>query len=102
MIGKLSEIRADPLTYDIAKSSVGGETTSYEVTDSRRLKIRLDAKLLERATGRIIWEEEGMEEKARYLVTEDTLTNRYNRERALHEIAERLADRLYLKTMERF
>jgi len=102
LIGKLSEIRTDPLTYEITKSAVGGETTSYEVTDSRRLRIRLDAKLLENATGRIIWAEEGLEEKARYLVGEDPLTNRYNREKALQEIARRLADRIYLKTMERF
>lgn len=102
LIGKLSEIRSDPLTYDITKSAVSGDTTSYEVTDSRRLRIRLDAKLLERATGRVIWAEEGMEEKARYLVSSDPLTNRYNREKALQEIARRLADRIYLKTMERF
>jgi len=102
LIGKIYEIRTRPLTYDITEDTVQGETTYYEVTDSRRLFIRLEVKLLERATGRIIWEEKGMEEKARYDVTEDPLTNRYNQQKALDEIAGRLADRIYLKTMERF
>lgn len=102
LIGKVYEIKAEPLTYDISKSTIQNETTYYEVTDSRRLRIRLDAKLMERATGRIIWAEEGMEEKARYLVSEDPLANRYNRKKALQEIAGRLADRIYLRTMERF
>jgi len=102
LIGKIYEIRTRPLTYDITEDNVQGETTYYEVTDSRRLFIRLEVKLLERATGRIIWEEKGMEEKARYQVTEDPLTNRYNQQKALDEIAGRLADRIYLKTMERF
>ena len=102
LIGKIYEIKSEPLTYDITKNAVQGETTSYEVTNSRRLRIRLDVKLLERASGRIIWAEEGMEEKARYLVSEDPLTNRYTREKALQEIARRLADRIYLNTVERF
>lgn len=102
LIGKIDEIKTEPLTYDIVRNTIQGETTSYEVTNSRRLKIRLDAKLLERASGRIIWEVEGMEEKARYPVSEDPLVNRYNREKALQEIAGRLAERIFSNALERF
>jgi len=102
LIGKVIEIETVPLTYDITQSTVQGTVTSYEVTDSRRMKIKLDAKLLERATGKVVWEEKGMEEKARYSVSTDPLANRYNKKQALQEIARRLAGRLYLKTMERF
>ena len=102
LIGKISEIRSEPLTYDITEMNVQGEKTYYEVTDSRRLMVRLDAKLVESGTGKIIWKEDGMEEKARYLVTSDPLTDRYNKKMAIEEIARRLVDRLYLKTMERF
>ncbi len=102
LIGKVYEIKTSPVTYDTTKTVVNGESTYHSVTDSRRLKIRLDCKLLERATNRVIWSEERMVEKARYVVTEDPLTNRYNREQALEEIAGRLADRIYMKTMERF
>jgi len=102
LIGKITEIKTDPLTYDTTKTNVQGENTYYSVTDSRRLRIRLDVKMQERDTGRIIWAEAGMEEKARYDVTEDPLTNRYNQRQALKEIAGRLVDRIYLKTMERF
>lgn len=102
LIGKVIEIKTVPLSYDIAQSTVLGTVTSYEVTDSRRIRIKVDAKLLERATGKAIWEEKGMEEKERYVVSTDPLTNRYNEKLAIKEIARRLADRMYLKTMERF
>lgn len=102
LIGKISEIRSEPLTYDMTEMIVQGDKTYYEVTDSRRLRVRLDAQLVESGTGKIIWKEDGMEEKARYWVTSDPLTDRHNKKMAIEEIARRLVDRLYMKTMERF
>lgn len=100
--GKIREIHTDPLTYDITETPVQGTTSYYEITDSRRMRVTLDTRLVERKTGKVIWEEKQMEERARYLVSEDPMTNRYNRKKALHEIAGRLVDRIYLRTMERF
>ena len=102
LIGKIREIRTYSPTYDMTQTNVRGEDTYYAVTNSRRLSIVLDARLLEKATGKTIWKEDGMEEQARYVVTDDPLTNRYNEKMAVEKIARRLVDRLYLKTMERF
>ena len=102
LIGKISEIRTYSPTYDVTETDVRGEDTYYAVTNSRRLRIVLDARLLEKTTGKTIWKEDGMEEQTRYVVTEDPLTNRYNERMAVEKIARRLVDRLYLKTMERF
>ena len=102
LIGKISEIRSEPLTYDVTEMIVQGEKTYYEVTDSRRLWVRLNARLIDKSTGKTIWQEDGMEEKARYPVSSDPLTDRHNRKMAIEKIARRLVDRLYLKTMERF
>ena len=100
--GKIKEIRTDSPTYNITENTVRGEDTYYAVTNSRRLRIVLDARLIEKSTGRTIWKENGMEDQARYEVTSDPLTNRYNEKVAIEKIARRLVDRLYLKTMERF
>lgn len=102
LVGKISEISSEPLTYRITQTTVQGKTTNYEVTNSRRLIVRLDVKLIERATGKTIWADESMEDRALYPVTLDPLMNRYNQRKALQEIAGRLVDRIYLKTMERF
>jgi len=102
LIGKRREIRTYAPTYDITQTNVRGDDTYYAVTNSRHLGIVLDARLLEKATGKTIWKEDGMEEQARYVVTDDPLTNRYNEKIAVEKIARRLVDRLYLKTMERF
>lgn len=102
LIGTISEIQTYSPTYDVTQTNVSGEDTYYAVTNSRRLRIILDARLLEKATGKTIWQEDGMEEQARYVVTSDPLTNRYNEKIAIEKVARRLVDRLYLKTMERF
>ncbi len=102
LVGEVTEIETDPLSYELYQVEINGRDTTYEETRSRRLKIKLDAKLIERATGKVIWEDKGMEEKATYSVGTDPLNNRYNQRTALQEIARRFASRLYLKTMERF
>ena len=102
LIGKIVEIRTKALGYDLLKSERSGEEYTYEVTESRRLYIELDAKLIDRATGNIIWSDRGMKERASYDVTSDPMTNRHNQREAVRKIARRFAERMFLKTIERF
>ena len=102
LIGKIQEIRADPLTYRSQDVTVGGNTLTHEVTKSRKLRVRLDVQLLDRRQGKIIWREAAMEEQASYAVSGDPLEMRYTEQKALETIASRLAKRIYLRTMERF
>jgi hypothetical protein len=103
LIGRVYEIKTEPLSYSLNQHTVQGQTATYEVTNTRWLKIRLDARLIDRTTGKIIWEDRAMEEKATFSVTEDDpLANRYNQRMAAQAIARRLAVRIYSKTMERF
>jgi len=96
LLGRINTIKTDPLGYSFSVSS------NYPVTSSRWLIMRLDAKLVDRRTGKTIWTEEDMEEKTSYQVGDDPLVNRYNERQALEENARRMAKRIYLKTMERF
>ncbi len=90
LIGKVVDIKTSPVSYQA------------EITQTRWLKIRLDAGLVDRATGKVIWRDKSMEEKAVFSVATDPLTNRYNQRKAMQTIAQRFAERLYLHTMERF
>ena len=102
LIGKIQDIRADPLTYRSQDFTVGGHTTTYEVTKSRKLRVRLDVQLVDRRQGKIIWREAAMEEQVSYFISGDPLEMRYSEQQALEKIAGRLAKRIYLRTMERF
>jgi hypothetical protein len=102
LLGRVLAIRTEPYTYRITETFVRGETTEYELTDARWLKVRLDARLVDKATGRVIWEDRNMREKEPFNVSTDPLMNRDNKRRALKKIARVLARRIYLKTMERF
>jgi hypothetical protein len=102
LIGRIHEIRTDPLTYDIQLQNIQGSTSSYDTTESRRIQIGLTAELVDRAGGKTLWREESMEEKASFKVGTDPLVNRFNQKQAMERIARRLAKRIYMKTMERF
>jgi len=102
LIGKIQDIRADPLTYRSQDFTVGGYTSTYEVTKSRKLRVRLEVQLVDRREGKVIWRETAMEEQASYSISADPLEMRYSERQALEKIAGRLAKRIYLRTMERF
>ena len=103
LTGKVYEIRTEPLTYHINQRVTQGYLITDSTTRSRRLKIKLDMKLTERSTGRVIWHEPSMEEKAEFAVVgTDPLVTRNSEREALREIASKLAEGIYLKTLERF
>lgn len=102
LIGKIHEIRTDPLSYKSREVTVGGNPSTYQVTRSRRLRVRLEVQLVDRRLGKVIWSEAAMEEQAGYAISEDPLETRYSEKQALEKIASRLAKRIYLRTMERF
>jgi hypothetical protein len=102
LIGKIQDVRADPLSYRSQDFTVGGNTSTYEVTKSRKLRVRLEVQLMDRRSGKVIWREAGMEDQASYAVSGDPLEMRYTEQQALERIASRLAKRIYLRTMERF
>jgi len=102
LVGKIQDVRTDPLTYSSQDVTVGGYTSTYDVTKSRKLRVRLEVQLVDRRQGKVIWREAAMEEQASYAVSGDPLETSYSERQALEKIAGRLAKRIYLRTMERF
>jgi hypothetical protein len=95
LVGKVINIKTEPLSYRVTDET-------FDVTSSRWLKIKLEAKLVDAKSGQVIWNDPDMEEKASFAVDSDPLKTRYNQRRATKKIAQLLAERIYLKTMERF
>jgi hypothetical protein len=100
--GRIVHIETAPLSYDSREYEAGGRKVTHETTNSRRIKIRLDISLVERATGKSIWHDGNMEEDAMFNVENEPLATQYNQQQALIKIAGLLSKRIYLKTMERF
>jgi PBP1b-binding outer membrane lipoprotein LpoB len=100
--GQVHDIRTEPLSYRIEQQAVSGVVTTFEVTRSRRLVLKLDMRLTDTRTGKVIWHEKNMEEKAIFEVSEDPLVTQFNQRLALELIAREFANRIFLKTMERF
>jgi hypothetical protein len=103
LTGHIYDIQTEPISFRrLEYEPPGQQPTGYRITDSRYLKVKLDIRFTDRTTGKTIWHESAMEEKARYSLTIDPLANRHNQQQALLTIARVMAKRIYLKTMERF
>ena len=100
--GRIYDIRTEPVNYDLSEHSVNGAVTTYTETRTRMLRVRVDMRFEDKGTGKVLWRDENMEEKTSYVVDRDPLITRFNKKNALETIAERLAKRIFLQTMERF
>lgn len=100
--GRVDDIRIEPLSFRTEQQTVSGVLTTFEVTTSRRLIVRLEMQLKDTRTGKVIWHDKDIEEKGTFAVSEDPLVTQFNQRLALEVIARSLADRIFLKTMERF
>lgn len=100
--GSIREINTHPLTFNSTQQSISGRIYTDERTSSRRLSLKLDVKLIDNKTGKIVWRDNSMAEEESFTVTADPLVNRHNRQEALKRIARLLSEKVYQKTMERF
>lgn len=99
---EINEVSTQPLTYNSDQRSLSDRVVTHEITSSRRLRLRLDASLIDRANGKTVWHDSSMTGEAGFVVTADPLVNRKNQKEALLKIARLLSRRIYNRTMERF
>jgi hypothetical protein len=102
LIGKIQDVKTDAVAYRGQDVTVGGYTTTYNVTSSRRLEVRLDVQLLDKRSGKVIWRDSSMRSQASYIVSSDPLETRDSERRAVKSIASDLAKIIYMRTMERW
>ena len=102
LVGRVYEIKTEPYSYNLYQDIVQGESVTYEETNVRWMRVKMDARLVYTKSGTVIWEEKAMEEKATFSVAGDPLSDRYSQREAVRTIARNLAQRMYLKTMGRF
>lgn len=102
LTGRIYEIWTEPIAFNQTQQVVGDRVTTYSVTSRRQVILKMEAKFTMRATGEVLWHEPAMVERASYNVGTDPLVNRFNEKQAYELIARALADRLFLKSTERF
>ncbi len=102
LLASISRINTRAIAYDITRNTIQDRTINYEVTNKRRMWLRVDARLIDRKSGGLVWQEKGIRGQVDFAVSEDPLKTRYNRQLAIRSIARDVARRLFAKTMERF
>jgi outer membrane lipopolysaccharide assembly protein LptE/RlpB len=94
LIGRIYDISADPIGFD--------STTGFTVTSTRRIRVKLDVQMVDKAQGKIIWHDKALEERTSYSVGADPLTAQMEEKQALETLAQRVAKKIYQRTVERF
>jgi hypothetical protein len=102
LVGRIIEMRTDPIGYDARSFTLNNSSGTFSVTKTRRLRIRLDVQLIDRAQGKVIWHDASIEERSSFLVDTDPLATQFYQEQALEKLARRAAKKMYQRTMERF
>lgn len=99
---QIYSIKTAPLSYSVLRQSIYGYNSTEKVTNVRELNVTIDVKFEDARTGKIIWEDLKLTEKARFQVGTDPLSALHNQRQAFTSIARSLAKRIYSNTMERF
>ena len=100
--GRIHDIRSDPMSYSYQQQTVQGIQSTFTETNRKRLTLILSVSMVEKATGKVVWSDQTMMTRASYDVGADPLVNQYNQRLALERIAKRLAQQIYMRTLERF
>ncbi|MFP4037662.1 MAG: LPS assembly lipoprotein LptE, partial [Desulfobacteraceae bacterium] len=102
LTGHVRSIRTEAVGFDSDRQWIEGKEYIYSTTSSRRIRVEFDAEMVDRDTGKTVWSEAGLSKERRFSVSDDPLVTEKNQRRALRMIAEDLAERVYLKTLDRF
>jgi hypothetical protein len=94
LTGRIYDISADPIGYD--------STTGFTVTSTRRIRVKLDVQMVDKAKGKIIWHDRALEERTSYSVGVDPLAAQLEEQQALEILARRVAKKIYQRSVERF
>jgi hypothetical protein len=89
--------------YDISTNPIGfNSTTGFTVTSTRRISVRLDVQMIDKARGKIIWHDKALEETTSYSLGSDPLAAQLDEQQALERLARRVAKKIYQRSVERF
>jgi hypothetical protein len=84
---RIHSVKTIPLTYSVLKQTIHGYTSTDKVTKSRTLRVRLNVKLTDTKTGKIIWQDSTLTEEANFQVSTDPLSTLHNQRQAFISIA---------------
>jgi hypothetical protein len=99
---RVEKISTGPRRYRSKRTMLGGEEYNFWRTSLRRMSVDIDARLVEQATGKVIWHADSITETADWNLGADPLAERDAQRAAVRVLAERLAAKLYSRTVDRF
>jgi hypothetical protein len=99
---RVQKISTRPRGYSSTRTTLRGEDHVYWRTSGRRMSVDIDARLVEKATGNVLWHDDSIVETADWSLGADPFADRDAQRAAVRRLAERVAGKLYARTVDRF
>jgi len=96
--------RADAVLYGvITRADVEDVAyTAEETSRQRRITITVDLRLVRRRDGKVIWQRKDLKQQRTYSVSDDNTTTEANKQAAIEELAQDMAQTIHDSVLENF
>jgi len=99
---RVFNITSEATAYNVEERVINSYSSTWRTTRREKITLHMDAKLIERSTGRVVWHIKDLYDDDSLNTQSDPLQHR-DAERSIYRtIADNLAERIYALTVERF
>ena len=99
---RIVDITSEATAYDVTNRTINNHSSTWRTTRREKIILYMDAKLIERSTGRVVWHRKDLHDDASLNIQSDPLRHRDSERSTYRTIADNLAERIYALTVERF
>jgi len=93
---------SEATAYNVENRIINNHSSTWRTTSIEKITLYMDAKLIERSNGRVIWHIKDLNYESSLGVQPDPLRQRDAERNAYRAIADSLAEQIYALTVERF
>ena len=99
---KIFDMTSEATAYNVTNRVINNNSSIWRTTSREKITLHMDAKLIERSTGRVVWHRKDLHDNGSLSIQSDPLRQRDAERNTYRAIADNLAERVYALTVERF
>ena len=99
---RVFDIASEATAYNVENRRVNNHSSIWRTTRRQKVTLHMDAKLVERSTGKVVWHRNDLHNDGSWGIQSDPLQQRDAERSTYRNIADSLAEQVYALTVERF
>ena len=99
---RIFNIASEATAYNVENRMINNHSSVWRTTQTQKVTLHMDAKLVERSTGKVVWHRNDLYDEGSWGIQHDPLQQRDVERSTYKNIADSLAEQVYALTVERF